>query len=1003
MACDENNRAAEGTANTGRFYLNGLGARSSLDLPVMEKVQMIVEILANRCWNRIWIRRICLYVLLPIFLCTEISALKPGISFDCYRQHRWDSVKGLPSDKVTCISQDMNGFIWLGTDRGLVRFNGIDFEVFNTENTEEMRCNYITCLFAGDDGKLLAGTHGGGFLEYNPTYKKFKSYFHKYGTSIQFISSLCQDKRMNTWIGTEGGGLLQWKESVFFIYTTKDGFSSNHIDHLAVDAKGCLWVGTPEGLHRFENGNVTVFKENAGLLNRQITALCRGSNHTLWVGTPAGIHRFRVKDNRVIDIMTSPQNIRSLLEDSDGILWAAAETGLFQIIPKSMGESDEVKTFSNIIKPVSTVDEYEYRSPFTALFEDSLKIVWCGTMGEGFACLKNSNFSFYNKDSGLSSDRISSIQEDKWGNIWIGTWGGGVNRYTDGKFFVITQQNGLSSPYINTLCEDKKGILWVGTLKGLNRLQSVSQAESFCPGAPEVGNSSITAICNPRSDLTNQLWVGVEGKGLYSLKDGRFYRKSGLPFFSNTTIRSMAEDDYSHLWVGTDQGLRYYKNDALMPFAKEQELSGTIIYDILIDEIGIIWLGTNKGILRYDKSSERIGVYPDESELITASVYRVLENDMGSFWLSSNRGIFFIYKNIFDTPSYLRSRKKYPGYFHILESDGINTSVFSGGFQPAGCKTSLGHVWLPTFRGVIEFTAADVDMESPSVPVLIEKVVMDGKEFFIDTFSNMIFPHNTEKIEIYFSVIDMQFILDLKIKYQLDGNSPTKRFFEEKVIDAAVKKVEFQNLPGGRYHFILMAGSDDKGWNKTSSAALEFSIKHGFSIGEILIFILVIVGAILVFVVSKVVENRRKNQEIERIFGEDARYKTSSLHRKKVNKYMNEILNVMKEEKPYLDPEMSVSKMASRLGIPKEYISQIVNQRFYMNFNQFLNKYRVEEAKKLLLDPKESQFVVLKIGYDVGFNSKSTFNAAFKKFTGLSPSEYREKHEGQGDVNPGVK
>lgn len=108
---------------------------------------------------------------------------------------------------------------------------------------------------------------------------------------------------------------------------------------------------------------------------------------------------------------------------------------------------------------------------------------------------------------------------------------------------------------------------------------------------------------------------------------------------------------------------------------------------------------------------------------------------------------------------------------------------------------------------------------------------------------------------------------------------------------------------------------------------------------------------------------------------------------------MLRLLRLMEEEKPYLDPDMSVIKMAKKMEVSKEHISQVVNRHFYMNFNQFLNKYRIEEAKKRLRDPAENRFVVLKIAYDVGFNSKSTFNTAFKKLTGMSPSRYREKYQ----------
>jgi AraC-like DNA-binding protein len=228
----------------------------------------------------------------------------------------------------------------------------------------------------------------------------------------------------------------------------------------------------------------------------------------------------------------------------------------------------------------------------------------------------------------------------------------------------------------------------------------------------------------------------------------------------------------------------------------------------------------------------------------------------------------------------------------------------------------------------------------------------------------------------------------MKFKCRLTGLSPVKCGTRQEIVHQ--KRIIYRDIPPGKYNFSVSAGNENKGWGE--AASYDFTIRYTISSIEGLILVLIFILPILLVVVSRHLERRAKTKEMLKIFQDDARYKTHVMTPKLLKKYMLQLLTVMKEEKPYLDPNMTVTKLAKRLGVSKEHISQIINQCFYMNFNQFLNKYRIEEAKERLKDPKESQYVVFKIALDVGFNSKSTFNTAFKKFTGMNPSQYRQKY-----------
>jgi AraC-like DNA-binding protein len=457
----------------------------------------------------------------------------------------------------------------------------------------------------------------------------------------------------------------------------------------------------------------------------------------------------------------------------------------------------------------------------------------------------------------------------------------------------------------------------------------------------------------------------------------------------------MTQDGDGKLWIGTPHGLHCLQNNRFQTFYKKNQLSSFIIRDIYIDRDGILWLGTREGLLYYDSLSGYILTYPRKGDFSTASIYRILEDDRNNLWMTSNKGIFCVPRIEFSSLIDESARRKPPRYFHLLESDGLKTSAFSSQFQPAGCKTADGRLWFPSLKGACIIEPSRVEFPRTNIPVIIERVVVDGRDLAQNTGKKdrPALPEETSSIAFYFNALNLKGVENMKFKYHLSGNNPKANAAgREGILPRYEKKAVFRELPPGNYKFTVTAGNPDKGWTERA-ASYDFIIKGAFSWGEKLVFLLVGFMGILAVAISKFRERRGKENEILRIFKDDARYKTSGMPPDRFKKYAQELLTVMEEEKPYLDPEMSVSKMANRLGIPKENISQLINQRFYMNFNQFLNKYRVEEAKRRLLDPKESQFVVLKIAHDVGFNSKSTFNSAFKKFAGMSPSQWRQKHQ----------
>jgi ligand-binding sensor domain-containing protein/AraC-like DNA-binding protein len=920
------------------------------------------------------------YLFLLLVLAVENFALDPKTAIDKYIHRQWSVKDGLPHDSVTCFAQDPRGFIWVGTDNGLARFDGDDFKIFNKNNTKEIKNNSITSLYAAADGTLLIGTDGGGISIFKNN--RFKHYSTSNGLPSNFIRFITGDSSQNIRVSTCGGGVIGLRLRRFNIavaYKDVDpSLLAGCVRPVLSDSKKDLWTGTDNGLKRSHQGKSFMYTVKAGLKDNRIRAICEDREGKLWVGTEKGVNRITKTrgDSVLITNITAFEQhvVYSILEDKDGVIWTATDRGLYRV--RNNGRYE--------IEKATSLEAFLGTIPVTSLFEDRQGILWIGTYGKGMSSLRDGKFKFYTTSDGLSHNYVTSIYQDDKGTVWIGTNGWGLNQLKQEKIKVFTKKNGLCSNYITAIYEDKRGnhCIWIGTPDGLNRWNN--QQFNLYNVKDGLSHNSISALSGDRE---GNLWIGTH-RGLNGYKNGKFYVPGNQKGLANQVILTMAGDTKGNLWIGTSQGFYRLKNTRTKPLL--ERISTHVVQDIYIDWTGSIWLGTkDQGLIRFIDG--RFIAYPLDSEFSNAKVYRVLEDREANLWMSSNHGLFMVSKAAFtrDRFRYRRRLTSSDRYHHLLESDGLKSEVFSGDGQPAGWQTTDGRMWFPTINGIAVITPEGIKFKDPVLPVHIEKLVVDDQTFFPGGPS--LFPKKTRKIEFYFTALNFDGLENLEFKCKLTGIFPEKLGTRQEIVNQ--KKIIFRDILPGKYNFSVFAGNENKGWGE--AASYDFTVRYTISGIEGFILVLIFVLPILLVVISRHLERRAKTKEMLKIFQDDARYKTHVLTPKTVKKHMLRLLSVMKEEKPYLDPNMTVTKLANRLGVSKEHISQTINQCFYMNFNQFLNKYRIEEAKERLKDPKESQYVVFKIALDVGFNSKSTFNTAFKKFTGMNPSQYREKYLGE--------
>jgi signal transduction histidine kinase/ligand-binding sensor domain-containing protein len=706
-----------------------------------------------------------------------------------YNHEVWRTEQGLPQDTVQAIVQTRDGYLWLGTEEGLARFDGVRFVVFDKRNTPALKSNTISALLEDKERNLWIGTNGGGLTRFSQG--TFVTYTTKEGLSSDAVVALWEDHEGKLWIGTDGGGLSRFHNGRFEVYGTKDGLSNDTVFAISEDESGSLWIGTHGGLNRLQGGRFINYKTTDGLPSDVVRSTYWDREGNVWIGTTGG-GLTRLRDGHFRTYTTkdglSSNDILSLYEDHSGSLWIGTGGG-------GLDRLRDGKFSSFSTKEGLSGDDV------LAIREDREGGLWIGTSGAGVNRLGDSSFTAYTSREGLPSDVVTPIFEDHAGNVWIGTTAG-FSKFIGGRFYTYTTKNGLSNNLVFSICEDGEGGLWIGTRSGLNRFKD-GKFKIFTTKDGLPGNTVMVIY----ADRQGTIWAGTRG-GLSRFAAGRFVTYTTKNGLSNDHVLSITEDREGALWIGTDGGgLNSYKDGKFTTYASRDGLSNNVVWTLYEDTGGALWIGTNGGGLNRFKDG-RFVVYRSEDGLFDDTVFRILEDDHGNLWMSSNKGIWQVSKRQLQDVAEGKARSIKERSYGT--SDGMKSRECNGGFQPAGWKTRDGRLWFPTEKGFVVVDPERLRTGSLPPPVEIEQVFIDNKSFS---------PRSTARAEpgrgeLEFDFTAPSFIAPDKIrfKYQLAG-------FDKTWIDAGTRRqAYYTNIPPGEYDFRVIAANADDVWNELGAS-----------------------------------------------------------------------------------------------------------------------------------------------------------------------------------------
>lgn len=742
------------------------------------------------------LRSLAVLAIITSLWCGGVFALDPQRSITQYSHVFWDKKQGLVQDLVTAIVQTRDGYLWFGSQEGLMRFDGVRFVIFNMSNTEGLKSHSISYrgLHESRDGSLWIGTNL-GLTKYKDG--KFTTYSVPEGLSHENATSIYEDHAGSLWVGTTEG-LNRFRDGKFTVYTTKDGLPHNTVTALVEDREGRLWIGTNKGLSLFRDGKFINFDTESGLSANDVQTMYATRDGNLWVGTNGGGLNL-LRDGKFTAYTTKQgltnNNVTSLCEDQRGNLWIGTLEGLNRF---NQGQ----------LTPYTKKEGLSHNY-LTTIYEDREGSLWVGTAGGGVNQFRDTQFISYTSQEGLLGGDAWSIVEDRKGSVWIGTYSG-LNQFEDGKFKSYTTKDGLAGSSVFATLEDREGNLWVGTFGGgLSRFKG-GRFTSYTTQDGLVSNLVRTIS----EDREGSLWVGTQG-GLSRLKRGKFTNyttKDGLP---SGPVRAVIEDHEGGLWIALTGGISRFRDGKVTTYTTRDGLASIYLCSMFEDGDGAIWVSSFGGLSRLKQG--KITAYTTRDGLLNDNILQTLEDNRGYLWMSGNNGIFRVAKK--ELNDFADGKISRVTSIPYGTSEGLSNLEFNGGIQTSGTKTRDGRLWFPTTKGVVVIDPNKIKSNQYAPPVVIEQVIFDKTP--VTSQNQLQLPPGKGEIEIQYAGLSFVAPENVRFKYQLEG-------FDSNWIDAGTRRAAYYtNLPPGNYHFRVMACNADGVWSETQ-ATLQFSLRPHF-------------------------------------------------------------------------------------------------------------------------------------------------------------------------------
>ena len=724
--------------------------------------------------------------------CGIASALNPSLDINQYAHTAWTVRDGFFKGAIHAIAQTPDGYVWLGTEFGLFRFDGVRSVAWQPPAGEYLPNNDIQSLLAAREGRLWIGTNQ-GLASW-----KDRKLIHYPELDGQIVSTLLEDREGTVWAGglaTPAGRLCAIQGGSVRCYG-EDGSLGLGVLSLHEDSGGNLWAGAASGLWRWKPGPPMHYpiSDQAS----EINALVEGDNGVIWMAMPGGIRQLV---NGKVETNPPPRFGRHfrpnrLLRDHDGGLWIGTQEGLLHT---HQGRTDL------FTRPDGLSGDFIHD-----LFEDREGNVWVATR-DGLDRFRDFAVSTVSVEQGLSNDVVWSVLAARDGSVWLGTRDG-LNRWNDGQVTVYRKGNsGLPDDTVESLFQDARGRIWVSDSRGFVYFEN----GRFIPVSGLPGGQ-VHAIAGDRA---GNLWISLQDQGLFHLLEGSVveripWARLGRKDFAYALLSDRVAGG---LWLGFYLGgVTYFKDGQVRAsYAVADGLGEGRVENFQLDRDGTLWGSTPGGLSRVKEG--RVATLTSKNGLPCDTVHWVMEDDDHSFWLYTACGLLRIARTELD--SWVTDSKRTIKITVFDSSDGVVSHADVSGYSPRVAKSTDGNLWFLSGDGVSVIDPRHLPFNKLPPPVHIEQIIADRKTS--EASAGLRLPALTRDLEIDYTALRLVAPEKNRFRVKLEG-------WDRDWKDAGnEKKAFYGNLPPRNYRFRVMASNNSGVWNQTGDS-FDFSVAPAY-------------------------------------------------------------------------------------------------------------------------------------------------------------------------------
>jgi signal transduction histidine kinase/ligand-binding sensor domain-containing protein/DNA-binding response OmpR family regulator len=722
---------------------------------------------------------IVVHALSCLLTARSVATVPPPRDFAQFHHDAWDLSNGSAADIISAITQSRDGYLWIASDHGLFRFDGVQFKRFWKRNTPEIASDKIMALLV--DGDVLWAATEKGLLQYRGgSFRRFSS---SSGLPDEYITCLSKGPDGSVWAGTANGVATLNRATGRFV-PVLSSVAPGRVSALAADASGRMWIAMGPRVLCVRGGVITTFPKFPLAFP---TSIYPDRSGHVWASAD-GVCGLETNSWRCLSA-PGGDSIRLAWQDRSGSYWFPG-TGLFRV--------DAAALFRGRNWPAA----FEPASTFTAIFQDREGSIWAGTDTGSVHKYREQVFTTLTRRDGLAGNYIYSMHEDSQGILWVGT-PDGLSRVEQGRVTAIATPDPLR--HISAIGGAAGGGLWLGTNGGVARFQNGSfgtpiPRSHFSNDFPKV----------VFEDRRGALWVGADHSGLDVLSSGQWRHYDAADGLAADTVREIFEDAAGAVWVGTGRGLtRFADGQATIFKAPEGQRywSATAAFE---DDEHTLWFATSEGLKRY-----KHGVFttfgaasglPDEVE-------QILVDRFGFVWLPAEDGMIRIDRT--DIDAFAAGKRHTIPTVHYGVADGLAGTDFSVSTHPLSCRTRDGRLWFATPQGLVTVNPSRWPPRPEPPPVRIEELLVDGHP--VEPAGVVRLRAGTRKLEFRYTALSLADPGRVRFKYKLEG-------FDQDWIDAGNNRTAiYSNVGAGEFRFHVIACSHNKVWN-AAGAALAFSL-----------------------------------------------------------------------------------------------------------------------------------------------------------------------------------